>query len=86
MAARYGQSSMRRGGAAMELSDSEDDDEVGSSSGNRNGNGNGHGDDEDDDLSQWTLDTFTSRPIGGDAATNTVSWLPSYSFNMGADM
>jgi hypothetical protein len=72
MAARYGQSSMRRGGAAMELSDSEDDDEIRSNPGG-NGNGNGHGDDEDDDLSQWTLDSFTSRPVGGDSATNTVS-------------
>jgi hypothetical protein len=56
----------------MGLSDSEDDDEeIRSNPGN--GNGNGHGDDEDDDLSQWTLDTFTSRPVGGDSATNTVS-------------
>jgi hypothetical protein len=54
----------------MELSDSEDDDEIRSNPGN--GNGNGHGD-EDDDLTQWTLDTFTSRPVGGDSATNTVS-------------
>jgi hypothetical protein len=56
----------------MELSDSEDDDEIRSNPGN--GHGNGHGD-EDDDLSQWTLDTFTSRPVGGDSATNTVSLL-----------
>jgi hypothetical protein len=70
----------------MELSDSEDEDEIGSSSGNRNGNGNGHGDDEDDDLSQWTLDTFTSRPIGGDAATNTVSWFTSDMLDIRADM
>jgi hypothetical protein len=58
----------------MELSDSEDDDEIRSNPGN--GTGSGHGDDEDDDLSQWTLDTFTSRPVGGDSATNTVSLLP----------
>jgi hypothetical protein len=57
----------------MELSDSEDDDEIRSNPGN--GNGNRNGDDEDDDLSQWTLDTFTSRPVGGDSATNTVSLL-----------
>jgi hypothetical protein len=54
----------------MELSDSEDEDEIRSNPGN--GNGNGHGDD-DDDLTQWTLDTFTSRPVGGDSAVNTVS-------------
>jgi hypothetical protein len=65
---------MRRGAAAMELSDSEDDDEIRSNPGY--GNGNRNGDDEDDDLSQWTLDTFTSRPVGGDSAVNTVSLLP----------
>jgi hypothetical protein len=70
MAARYGQSSMRRGGAAMELSDSEEEDEIMSNPGDRNGNGHR---DDDDDLSQWTLDTFTSRPVGGDSAVNTVS-------------
>jgi hypothetical protein len=52
----------------MELSDSEDDDEIRSNPGYGNG--------EDDDLSQWTLDTFTSRPVGGDSAVNTVSLLP----------
>jgi len=78
MAARYGESSMRRGGAALELSDSEEEDEIMSNPGDRNGNG--HGDDEDDDLSQWTLDTFTSRPVGGDSAVNTVSLLIVASF------
>jgi len=62
----------------MELSESEDEDEIRSNPGDRNGNG--HGDDEDDDLSQWTLDTFTSRPVGGDSAVNTVSSLIFASF------
>ena len=55
----------------MDLSDSEEDDEIRSNPGNRAGNGNGE--DEDDDLSQWTLDTFTSRPVGGEGASSTVS-------------
>lgn len=74
MAARYGQSSARGGAAALELSDSEDEDEM--MMGTPNGNGNGHGgDDEDDDLTQWTLDTFTSRPVGGDNAVGLVSFV-----------
>ena len=75
----YGQSQMRTGAAELDLSDSEDDDEMmmmDGDHGNFNGNGNGHGDSngEEDDLSHWTLDTFKSRPIGGDTAVNTVSW------------
>lgn len=55
----------------MDVSDSEEDEEMRSNPGSRNGNGDG---DEDDDLTQWTLDTFTSRPVEGDSATNTVSF------------
>ena len=61
----------------MFLSDSEEDDEIRSNPGNRAGNGNGE--DEDDDLSQWTLDTFTSRPVGGEGASSTVSSFNLYS-------
>jgi len=61
----------------MDLSDSEEDDEIRSNPENRAGNG--IGDDEDDDLSQWTLDTFTSRPVGGDSASSTVSSSVLYS-------
>jgi len=49
----------------MDLSDSEsDDDEMMQ---------NGDGDEEDEDLSQFTVDTFESRPMGGETAINTVS-------------
>jgi len=53
----------------MDLSDSEsDDDEMMQ---------NGDGDEEDEDLSQFTVDTFESRPVGGETAINTVSRLCS---------
>ena len=49
----------------MDLSDSEsEDDEMMQ---------NGDGDEEDEDLSQFTVDTFESRPMGGETAINTVS-------------
>ena len=49
----------------MDLSDSEsDDDEMMQ---------NGDGDEEEEDLSQFTVDTFESRPMGGETAINTVS-------------
>lgn len=49
----------------MDLSDSEpEDDEM---------MRNGDGDEEEEDLSQFTVDTFESRPMGGETAINTVS-------------
>jgi hypothetical protein len=77
---------MRDTAGALDLSDSEDEDEMmmDDDHGNGEGNGNGNGD-EDDDLSQWTLDTFRSKPIGGDTAVNTVSWRPLVSRQSPAD-
>jgi len=66
---------MRGGAGAVDVSDSEEDEEVRSNPGSQNGRRDR---DEDDDLTQWTLDTFTSRPVGGDSATNTVSLSPSF--------
>lgn len=77
MPARYGQSSTRTAAVDMEISDDEDEDEMMMDhrygNGNGNGNGHGHGDGEDEDLTQWTLDTFKSKPVGADAV-NTVSY------------
>jgi hypothetical protein len=76
MPARYGQSSTRTAAIDIEISDDEDEQEMMMDHryGNGNGNGNGHGDGEDEDLTQWTLDTFKSKPVGPDAV-NTVSYV-----------